>query len=59
MKEKEVGNETEYLHRPIKKKTKRGERHYTNEVLALLNYLKPLMNLWRALMTALEFKSSL
>ena len=40
--------------------TKRGERNYTDEALALLNHLKPLMNLWRALMSALdtEFKLS-
>ena len=35
-----------------------GERDYTDEALAHLNYLKPLKNLWRALMSALdkEFK---
>ena len=37
-----------------------GERDYTDEVLAPLNQPKPLMNLWRALMSALdtEFKIS-
>ena len=40
--------------------TKERERDYTNEDLALLSHLKPPMNLWRALMSALdtEFKSS-
>ena len=39
-------------------KTKRGERDYTDEALALLKHIKPLMNLWTALMTTLdtEFK---
>ena len=42
------------------KKTKRGERKYTDIALALLNHLKLLMNLWRALISPLdtEFKSS-
>ena len=31
-------------------KTNKVERNYTDEALALLNHLKPLMNLWRALM---------
>ena len=56
--------EAEDLHRP--NKTKRVERDYTDEALNYIeNYLenydlKPLMNLWRALMSALdtEFKSS-
>ena len=41
-------------------KTKWGERDYTDEAISLFNHLKPLMNLWRALMSALdtEFKSS-
>ena len=43
-----------------KTKNKKGERDYTDEALALLNHLKPLMNLWRALMSTLdtEFKPS-
>ena len=36
-----------------KAKQKR-ERDYNDEALALLNHLKPLMNLWRALMSALD-----
>ena len=43
----------EELHRP-KNKIKRGERDYTDEALALLHHFKPLMNLWRALMSALD-----
>ena len=41
----------EELHRP--NKTKRGERDYTYEALALLSQLKLLMNLRRALPSAL------
>ena len=40
-----------------KTKTKRGERDCTDEVLALLNNHKALMNLWRALISALETES--
>ena len=48
----------EELHR--RNQTKKDERHYTNEVLTLLNHLKLLMNLWKALIFALdtEFKPS-
>ena len=44
-----------------KNKTKKGERNYTVEALALLNHLKPLMNVWRTLKSALdtEFKPNL
>ena len=35
-------------------KTEKGD--YTDEALALLNHLKPVMNLWRALMLALDMK---
>ena len=40
-------------------KTKIGEHDYTDEALALLNHLKPLMNLWRALMLALDIELKL
>ena len=45
----------------IKNKIKKGEHDYTVETLTLFNHLKPLMNLWRALMSALdtEFKPSM
>ena len=36
--------------------TKREERDYLDKVLALLNHLKPLMNLWRALISALDIE---
>ena len=57
----EVGKvewEADNLHRP--NQSKRAERDYTNEALALLNHIKAVMNLWKALMSALntEFKSS-
>ena len=47
--------ETEESHRPDT--SKNGEREYTDEALALFNQPK-IMNLWRALMSALdtEFK---
>ena len=54
-KEEDVGKEkweAENLHRP--NKTKRGGRDYTDESLALFNHRKPLMNLWRALVSALD-----
>ena len=35
-------------------KTKRREPEYNDEALALFIHLKPLMNLWRALMSALD-----
>ena len=59
-KEEEVGKgewEAEDFHRP--NKTKREERDYTDEALALLKHLKPLMKLCGVLMLALdiEFKS--
>ena len=47
-----------HLNRP--NETRKGEGNYTDEASALLNHLKPLKNLWRVLMLALdtEFKSS-
>ena len=47
--------EAEELHRP-KTNQKGAECDYTDEALALLNHLKPIMNLWRALMSALDTK---
>ena len=35
-----------------------GERYYIDESLALLNYLKPVMNLWKVLISALEEASA-
>ena len=57
----EVGKgewEAEELHSP--NQTKKGERNYADEAPAFPNLLKLLINLWRALMSALdtEFKSS-
>ena len=52
-KEEEVGKgelEADNWHGP--NKTKRRARDYTDEALALLNHLKPLMNLWKALKSA-------
>ena len=42
------------------KQNNKGERDYTDEALAILNQLKLLMNLWRALMSVfdIEFKPS-
>ena len=44
--------EAEELHRP--NKTNRGERDYTDKVLALHNHLMLLINLWSALISVLD-----
>ena len=42
----ENGKRSNYTHQK-----KIGQRDYTDEALVLLNHFRPLMNLWRALMS--------